>query len=525
MDNVPGFADFLVVYHPGDSKRFHFLQKLNNLSTLCLQNLQGECRRLRSQVSDLEQRNVALNLLLTQSLRDSMIEQKSKDNSNGVDDFSIQVEGLVQKSASYDCNMETEASGGSCARDSFCSAVSDSELRAYGSIFSDPAARPLVSKDANWMLSAQGHGLSGMSAQSSPLSGKNPVERAEKLLAVLKHRLFSAQLNSYRHPAEKRRSKKRHEEVRHSLPPVHQHWEESGSDGKESATGTSSLPARPNTLSFLPSKAADNEQEESSENDPSSAVRALVQVLEKRVVSLPSPVADLPAKSPRPPVAPAPGLRAIRTTDTESPASKDEGYSTMSSDVQVDSSSSSSSFIASGCSSPATLRRGGANGTLHTTTRSLPMAKRKPIASADPHRQPNRSISLQETHSGAGLEEVKEEENSDASSSSHQLTFPPQNATVMSVMTVATPALSIGENKKHQLLTRPLKRGERSSRQIFIQLFLKSNENTIKRLKRLKRLKQIADRVVVSGFRRMAWRPAGHPVRGLVTQFGRFRRQ
>ena len=86
------------------------------------------------------------------------------------------------------------------------------------------------------------------------------------------------------------------------------------------------------------------------------------------------------------------------------------------------SSSSSSSFIASGCSSPATLRRSGgssgssgSSGGSTSTTRSLPMAKRKPLLNADPHRQPNRSISLQETHSGAALEEVKEviDENED----------------------------------------------------------------------------------------------------------------
>ena len=106
----------------------------------------------------------------------------------------------------------------------------------------------------------------------------------------------------------------------------------------------------------------------------------------------------------------------------------------MSSDVQVDSSSSSSSFIASGCSSPATLRRsvsrgGGGGG---SATRSLPMAKRKPLlagcappesamaSGCDRHRQPNRSISLQETHSGVGLEEVKEavDENEDGSTKS-----------------------------------------------------------------------------------------------------------
>lgn len=85
------------------------------------------------------------------------------------------------------------------------------------------------------------------------------------------------------------------------------------------------------------------------------------------------------------------------------------------------SSSSSSSFIASGCSSPATLRRrNDRNASLHATTRSLPMSKRKAITCSESptKRQPNRSISLQETHSGAALEGVEEviDENEDAKS-------------------------------------------------------------------------------------------------------------
>jgi hypothetical protein len=172
-------------------------------------------------------------------------------------------------------------------------------------------------------------------------------------------------------------------------------------------------------------------------NDPSTpSVRALVQVLEKRVGNpLPSTSSssslEKAEKSPRPPLPLAPGLvRSIRNaaitagdSSHDSPASKDEGYSTMSSDVQVDSSSSSSSsFIASGCSSPATLRRSANGSTPNSTTRSLPIAKRKTLlnssscssssaySSDSRPSQPNRSISLQETHSGAvGLEELKEE--------------------------------------------------------------------------------------------------------------------
>jgi len=73
------------------------------------QNLQSECRRLRSQVSDLEQRNVALNLLLTQSLRDCLLDAKSggappvpSSAPPGKDTTSF------QKSASCDANIASE---------------------------------------------------------------------------------------------------------------------------------------------------------------------------------------------------------------------------------------------------------------------------------------------------------------------------------------------------------------------------------------------------------------------------------
>ena len=111
-------------------------------------------------------------------------------------------------------------------------------------------------------------------------------------------------------------------------------------------------------------------------------------------------------------------MRAIHhnADSNDNPTSKDEGYSTMPSNVKVDSSSSSSSsFIASGCSSPATLRRSasGRSTAVPSTTRSLPMVKdvAQFVAgrAAESRPQPNRSISLQETHSGAGLEELKKE--------------------------------------------------------------------------------------------------------------------
>ena len=116
-------------------------------------------------------------------------------------------------------------------------------------------------------------------------------------------------------------------------------------------------------------------------------------------------------------------MRAIRhnADSNDNPTSKDEGYSTMPSNVKVDSSSSSSSsFIASGCSSPATLRRSasGRSTAVPSTTRSLPMVKdvAQFVAgrAAESRPQPNRSISLQETHSGAGLEELKEEASDEA---------------------------------------------------------------------------------------------------------------
>ena len=91
----------------------------------------------------------------------------------------------------------------SSARDSLCSVVSDSEIRRWddASMMDLSGGRPLVSKDANWILSSQQLGSPaplGSTSLNSSLAAKNPVERAEKLLAVLKTRLFSAQLNSFK---------------------------------------------------------------------------------------------------------------------------------------------------------------------------------------------------------------------------------------------------------------------------------------------------------------------------------------
>jgi hypothetical protein len=401
------------------------------------QNLQGECRRLRSQVSDLEQRNVALNLLLTQSLRDSMLENNKKPTAATTATASTAADGMMVKSNSYDLPPTSGSSNNQ--RDSLCSTVSDSEIRmsSSSSIFeTGSGVRPLVSKDSNWTLSSTSSSASSTASQAAlavqqSSEQSNPVERAEKLLAVLKHRLFSAQLNSYK--SIRMQPKSNSSEIRRSLV----------MPGQQPAEAA--LPARPSTLSFCPSAPVSNKETGvvTSANDPSTpSVRALVQVLEKRVGNpLPSSSSsslEKPDKSPRPPLPLAPGLvRSIRNaaatsgdSSNDSPASKDEGYSTMSSDVQVDSSSSSSSsFIASGCSSPATLRRSASGSTPSSTTRSLPIAKRKTLlnssssssssayssslssSSSDSRpSQPNRSISLQETHSGAvGLEELKEE--------------------------------------------------------------------------------------------------------------------
>ncbi|XP_046461314.1 flocculation protein FLO11-like isoform X3 [Daphnia pulex] len=400
-------------------------------------NLQGECRRLRSQVSDLEQRNVALNLLLTQSLRDSMLENNKKPTAAAT--ATPAADGMMVKSNSYD--LPPTSSSSNNQRDSLCSTVSDSEIRmsSSSSIFeTGSGVRPLVSKDSNWTLSSTSSSASSTASQAAlavqqSSEQSNPVERAEKLLAVLKHRLFSAQLNSYK--SIRMQPKSNSSEIRRSLV----------MPGQQPAEAA--LPARPSTLSFCPSAPVSNKETGvvTSANDPSTpSVRALVQVLEKRVGNpLPSSSSsslEKPDKSPRPPLPLAPGLvRSIRNaaatsgdSSNDSPASKDEGYSTMSSDVQVDSSSSSSSsFIASGCSSPATLRRSASGSTPSSTTRSLPIAKRKTLlnsssssssscsayssslssSSSDSRpSQPNRSISLQETHSGAvGLEELKEE--------------------------------------------------------------------------------------------------------------------
>lgn len=312
--------------------------------------MQGECRRLRSQVSDLEQRNVALNLLLTQSLRDSMLTDNIKKPADHNNHFNHhQQHNHMVKSNSYDVTTTTTTSGSgngsgnsSNPRDSLCSTVSDSEIRLNSntSIFenSPGGVRPLVSKDSNWTMSSTSSSSStsqaALSVQQS--AEQNPVERAEKLLAVLKHRLFSAQLNSYKSI----RLQPRHNEMRRSLVLPDQ-----------SPMMETSLPARPSTLAFCPTASSScgsgsSSYKEATANDPSTpSVRALVQVLEKRVAN-PLPAGQTTEKtSPRPPLPVAPVLmRTIRNaaavvtgevTNNDSPASKDEGYSTMSSDVQV----------------------------------------------------------------------------------------------------------------------------------------------------------------------------------------------
>ena len=260
----------------------------------------------------------------------------------------MQLAGEMTKSHSYDCATSSSTATAANQRDSICSAVSDSELTQRScSILTavDWATsgnnRLLVSKDSNWTLASASTATSSSSSSSilstpTAPSGDllNPVERAEKLLAVLKHRLFSAQLNcSYT------------TETCSSLPqPV----------------------TKPPTPPPPPPPAPSSSQKQ---DVTSPSVRALVQVLEKRA---------------KPPLNPRP---CLTTTTT-----KDEGYSTLSSDVNIvtdSSSSSSSSFIAttgSGCSSPATLRRSGSTGSnsrrstssTSVTTRSLPMLNKRP---------------------------------------------------------------------------------------------------------------------------------------------------
>ena len=261
----------------------------------------------------------------------------------------MQLAGEMTKSHSYDCATSSSTATAANQRDSICSAVSDSELTQRScSILTavDWATsgnnRLLVSKDSNWTLASASTATSSSSSSSilstpTAPSGDllNPVERAEKLLAVLKHRLFSAQLNcSYT------------TETCSSLPqPV----------------------TKPPTPPPPPPPAPSSSQKQ---DVTSPSVRALVQVLEKRA---------------KPPLNPRPCLTTTTTT-------KDEGYSTLSSDVNIvtdSSSSSSSSFIAttgSGCSSPATLRRSGSTGSnsrrstssTSVTTRSLPMLNKRP---------------------------------------------------------------------------------------------------------------------------------------------------
>ena len=145
------------------------------------------------------------------------------------------------------------------------------------------------------------------------LDETNPVERAKKLLPVLKHRLFSAQLNCYKMDNDIRRSLVFPlKSTRLCRPGPALLW-------KDAVKGGDGL------------------------------VRAFVQVLEKRVANPFIPVASPKKdKPPRPPLPLAPALLTANNADSnDSPASKDEGYSTISSNVQVDSSSSSSSsFIA-----------------------------------------------------------------------------------------------------------------------------------------------------------------------------------
>ncbi len=153
-------------------------------------------------------------------------------------------DGMV-KSQSYDVTTTANP------RDSLCSTVSDSEIRlnSSSSIFETASGvRPLVSKDSNWTLSSSSSSSStsqaALAVQQS--AETNPVERAEKLLAVLKHRLFSAQLNSYK---SIRTQPRNNNEIRRSLVLPAQ---------VDSST-LQALPARPSTLSFCPSAATSKE--------------------------------------------------------------------------------------------------------------------------------------------------------------------------------------------------------------------------------------------------------------------------
>ena len=261
-------------------------------------------------------------------------------------------------------------------RDSLCSPVSDSEVReSSDSCLFDTSCKPFVSKDANWTLTNQASPMSPLKPAAPSSATKNPCERAEQLLAVLKHRLFSAQLNNYKSSIRRKRS-----EMRHSLQ-VGELTSAAYSADDDDDRNSASWPARPNTLKFLPqSKSAgsriDQQRDDSiarttwpadvakgarstthrstntpptTNPSPASSVRALVQVLENRCSHPPPPTPPSTEDRPTPTASAAvaavataaatPALRAIAkvvvTTDGESPASKDEGYSTMSSDVQV----------------------------------------------------------------------------------------------------------------------------------------------------------------------------------------------
>ena len=140
--------------------------------------------------------------------------------------------------------------------------------------------------------------------------------------------------------------------------------------------GDAALPARPRTLSLLPHSRSASQLLDSGGipadalmkrsswcSDPCTpSVRALVQVLEGKSSSSAAGILPPPPPPPPPPSGSAsasgpsgndgnaagacfkppmaPGIRAIRTAecgsgDNPSASSKDEGYSTMSSDVQV----------------------------------------------------------------------------------------------------------------------------------------------------------------------------------------------
>ena len=112
-----------------------------------------------------QQRNVAFNLLLTQILRDSMLENKKPAN-----------EAMV-KSNWYDVAANP--------RDSLCSTVSEIRLDNSWAFF-ETGVRALVSKVSNWTLSSSSSSSSTFQAALAVqlLAETNPVDRAEKLPAL-----------------------------------------------------------------------------------------------------------------------------------------------------------------------------------------------------------------------------------------------------------------------------------------------------------------------------------------------------